>query len=216
MNRKLGYCIAFVVGSAVGFVGSMKYFEKKYEQYATDEIEHIRELYGKKRGGEDEPEVDDKQERTEEVVLNGTAREKYDREKYREVLGRTNYADFSNKDPRPPVEEIVKPRNKDMIQEEPYIIQPEEFGDTFENDTIEITYYAGDSILADDGDFIMTDIEGSIGNEALDLFLDPNVEIVYVRNDRLRLDYEISRDSRSYEVVVEGKIPDDTPPHKMR
>lgn len=81
------------------------------------------------------------------------------------------------------------------------IITPDEFGMEDDYETITCSYYA-DGILADERDIRITDsklndldIEGHFGEYEED--------IVYVRDDSIKIDYEILRDLRTYSEVVE-------------
>lgn len=93
--------------------------------------------------------------------------------------------------------------------DKPYVIHVDEFvANESEYETQKtLTYYEADDILADDKDVPFTNIERSrvVGRNDL-LFghgsLDPN--IVYMRNDALGCEYEIIRESGSYQEVVLG------------
>lgn len=88
----------------------------------------------------------------------------------------------------------------------PYVISVAEFfEDNKTYQKLTITYYTADKVLVDDKDVPITDILRTVGlgihkfGEQSD---DEN--IVYVRNDRLELDFEIVKDERSYTEVVLG------------
>lgn len=93
--------------------------------------------------------------------------------------------------------------------EKPYILSAYEFytgpdKDDYEN--ITIAYFAGDDTLADDAEHIVSDVENLIGKANLTRFGlgsdDPNV--LYVRNETRKVDWEISLDHRGYAEVVVG------------
>jgi hypothetical protein len=95
----------------------------------------------------------------------------------------------------------------------PYLITHDEyFAAEKEYDTQSLTYYDADDTLADEKDQPIREIDQVIGEENLVRFgvasQDPN--IVYVRNDRLETDYEISRSGGSYLEEVLGIEEDDT------
>lgn len=83
----------------------------------------------------------------------------------------------------------------------PYIISPEEFGESGNYTQISLTYYS-DGVLADDEDEIIEDIDDTVGEDFADHFGDYEDDSVFVRNDRLRCDYEILKDNRSYHDVA--------------
>lgn len=84
----------------------------------------------------------------------------------------------------------------DMI-EKPYIISPNEFGDFDDYDQISLTYYS-DGILADDEDEIIDNTDEIVGADFASHFGDYEDDSIFVRNDRLKCDYEILRDYRSW------------------
>ena len=89
----------------------------------------------------------------------------------------------------------------------PYVIDFERFCEDPENEKITITYYEGDDTLVDEGDEIFPDISGVIGYESLNSFgkgsEDPDV--VYVRNEKLGIDYEVIRNKESFKEMVLGE-----------
>lgn len=85
-----------------------------------------------------------------------------------------------------------------------YLIDQDAFGENDEYSSISCTYYS-DGILADDIDLTEIDIEKTIGSDLLQSFLKPEflygVGAVYVRNDRLREDYEITGSTELYSSI---------------
>ena len=74
----------------------------------------------------------------------------------------------------------------------PYIIEPEEYGNKVENECTVLMWY-GDDILTDTYGVNVDDIDNTVGREFIDHFGDNPEEsdVVYVRNDRLEMDYQI-------------------------
>ena len=87
-----------------------------------------------------------------------------------------------------------------MSDDAPYVIPPEEFGET-DYEIISLTYYA-DGILADDMDDIVDDVDDIVGADSLTHFGEYEEDSVFVRNDLREVDYEILRDPRKYSDVV--------------
>lgn len=91
--------------------------------------------------------------------------------------------------------------------ETPYVITHDEF---LENERefaqVTIVYYSGDQTLADEREEPITDLNYTVGAENLMRFghgsRDSN--IVYVRNERLELDFEIQRSYGTYAQEVMG------------
>ena len=81
------------------------------------------------------------------------------------------------------------------------VVSPDEFGEIDEYEKISLTYYI-DGSLADDNDELIEDVDGTIGFESLNHFGEYEDDSVFVRNDRLKCDYEILLDQRNYSDVV--------------
>lgn len=91
----------------------------------------------------------------------------------------------------------------------PYVISDVDFEvNEPEHDQVSYTYYS-DNVLADDKDEIVLLVEKTIGVENLQRFghFSDNLEIVYVRNENLKMDFEIHRDQTQYRVTVGGADP---------
>lgn len=184
MNKTINFMI-FVLGVAVGSVVTWRYVEKKYEQIAQDEIDSVKEVFSRREAGFTED--------TEVRIKADNAKEKPSVIEYAARLreqGYTNYSDMVDE----------KPETVDK----PYVIAPEEFGDLDGYETISLTYYA-DQILADDNDVIVDDVEDVVGFDSLNSFGEYEDDSVFVRNDRLKCDYEILLDQRKYSSVIGRK-----------
>ena len=82
-----------------------------------------------------------------------------------------------------------------------YIITPEEFNDS--DYEVQTLWYYADKVLTDDSYNIIHDINGLIGKDALRMLEhNEDIDAVYVRNDKQRLDYEILQEARYYKDVV--------------
>jgi hypothetical protein len=191
MNKTKNFMM-FVLGVAVGSVVTWRYVEKKYEQIAQDEIDSVKEVFSKREA--------EFTEDTEVQIKADNARGKPSIIEYAAHLheqGYTNYSDMVDEKP----EEV---KEKPMIVDKPYVITPEEFGDLDDYETISLTYYA-DQILADDNDVIVDDIEDVVGFDSLNSFGEYEDDSVFVRNDRLKCDYEILLDQRKYSDVIKRR-----------
>ena len=91
--------------------------------------------------------------------------------------------------------------NTHFEKEEAYIIAPEEFGEFEDYEKISLTYYS-DDILADENDDPVDEFEDIVGEDFPDHFGEYEDDSVFIRNDRLKSDYEILYDSRKYSDVV--------------
>lgn len=86
----------------------------------------------------------------------------------------------------------------------PTIITEEDFASDWRFEKATITYYSGDQTLADEDDTMIDDIAGTVSQEALDLLVGEDLDAVYVRNEKLGMDYEITLNYNDYSEVVLG------------
>lgn len=187
--------IMFILGAAVGSIVTWRYVEKKYEQIAQDEIDSVKEVFSKR-----EMDFTEETEVVDARIKADNAKEKPSVVEYAARLreqGYTNYSDIGTED-----EEEVK--KESMTVDKPYVIAPEEFGEFDDYEKISLTYYA-DQILADDNDELVDDIEDVVGFDSLNSFGEYEDDSVFVRNDRLKCDYEILLDQRKFSNVRKRK-----------
>lgn len=111
------------------------------------------------------------------------------KETLKQIVDENGYTQYTTKEDRKEVEE-------DM--DKPYVISPEEIYDS-EYNTETLTYW-DDGVVTNDEDIMLSDdeIEELIGKDSLNHFGEYEDDSVFVRNDRLRTDYEILEDSRPY------------------
>jgi hypothetical protein len=87
----------------------------------------------------------------------------------------------------------------------PYIITAEEYAEGDSNGET-LTFYRDDAVLADENEEPVDDINGMIGDQALQSFGlgSGDSRVVYVRNERIGVDYEILLHDGNYGEVVHG------------
>lgn len=177
MNNKFVGFLSFMIGGAAGFMAANKLLKEKYEQLTQDEIDSVKAAFRKQHPL---PEKDKKPSKPTEQ----------ERKAYSQYTAKLGYTE--EKTPAP-------------IQT-PYVISPDEFGDQDGYEEISLTYYT-DGTVADDNERAMSEdeIEESIGKDSLTHFGDYEDDSVFVRNDRLKVDYEILMDQRSYADVLREK-----------
>ena len=83
--------------------------------------------------------------------------------------------------------------------DEPYIISPDDFmASSYESSTL--LYYA-DGVLADSDNNVISSYIGLIGPKALNSFGQYQEDTVFVRNDKLKTDFEIILDTREFSKI---------------
>lgn len=92
--------------------------------------------------------------------------------------------------------------------EKPFVVTTQEFFEDDDDDysRITITYWEEDDILADEREQMIPDIDALVGHDNLKHFGkgSDDENVLYVRNDKIKADFEVVRDPRSYSEVVLG------------
>ena len=205
MNSKLLSFLAFVMGASVGSLVTWKFVEKKYKQIAQEEIDSVKETYAKMRKDDLEAKQADLEEA--KAKLHSDASEKVETpevkpeevKEYEDVIARHNYTSYSNN---------INEKGGDVMTDRPYIIPPEDFGDYPDYETISLTYY-NDKVLTDEYNEIVDDIDDLIGEDSLNHFGEYEDDSVFVRNDALKVDYEILLDPANYRDIAPQDQVDD-------
>ena len=168
--------IAFISGCCVGALCTWRYAKNKYKQIADDEIQEIRDFYDEKIEHEQEQaEIKDEgDDEEDDISLN-----KYS----------TRPSDLETSK-----EDDMKSKKK------PYVIPPEEFGELDDYDQISLTYYE-DNYLTNDRKELVTDVEGIIGWDNINRIGEYEDDAIHVRNDELKIDYEILQVAYNYSDV---------------
>lgn len=181
MNDILKCGLAFIVGAVTAAIVTNKVVDKKYRQISDDEINSMKEYYKKKYEQVPDPEAksnEEEKEPEEEPSID----ELYQR--YEDAVCKKYY----------------KPILDDEESEtagKPYVIPPNELGDT-DYEIVEMVYYGADAVLADDDDKEVTDFDDLIGSDSINRIGEYDVPSVCVRNDRLQKDFEILYDPGYY------------------
>lgn len=182
MKGILSNIIIFAVGAGIGSAVTYKLVKAKYDKLIQDEIDSVKEQLTKVYSSEEEP---NEENDPEEVIPE--SEKSLDIKKYASMLQENSYTNYSDKKKGAEVNDVEKP----------YVISPDEFGEIYGYETNYLTYYS-DGVLTDDQDEIVDDVEGIVGLDSLKCFGDYEEDLVHVRNDRLKCDYEISLDNMPY------------------
>lgn len=171
----------FAAGVVAGAVAGAYLVKDKVMADAKQEIEEVREYYkSKKETKKEEKPVEEKQETKVE-----------EKEEYQEIT--RNYTNYNK------IEEAPKQAVNDM----PYMINPEDFGEEEGYDTLTLTYFA-DGVLVDDVDDVIDDPDPVVGLENLKVFEEFNASAIYVRNDIWKTDFEILKDDWEWKDIEAG------------
>lgn len=178
MSKVKGLLI-FAAGALAGAFAGARIAKKHYEELAQEEIEEVRAYYKNKE--KEETNAIEEPEKIEEKSIEVEEKKEYDT-----IIKHGNYMTM----------EEDKENEEDELcdsDDEPYIIDPSEFGNYGHYATQTCTYFA-DGVLVDDVDEVIEDPETLVGNYHVDIFRDFDATSVYVRNDWMKMDFEIIRD----------------------
>ena len=189
MENSIIKVFIFAAGAVIGSAVTWKFVKTKYERIADEEIESFKEYYEKKI----ESKTTDQVEPIDEESLSATIEEMED------YLDKVNECGYSR------VESTVKKGGvTSMPKDGPYVISPDEFDELPDYDSVTLSYY-NDGVVTNmwDSPLDSDEVDELIGRESLEHFGDyeDDPDVVYVRNDRLKADYEILRDYRNYRDV---------------
>ena len=199
--------LIFAAGLAVGAVAGAVIVKNKVLADAKAEVEEVREYYRSARGKvnrEDNEEVEEvKEVEKKEYELKDI------QVKDEPKTGLTNYSQITKM-------YMSKDEFQTPMYDDPFVIDPSEFGENPEYDTETLTYFA-DGVLVDDVDDVIEEPDIVVGLENLKVFEEFGATTVYVRNDIYKTDYEIIRDDWNYSDLKEPVEPPvkEKKPHQL-
>lgn len=220
MNKKLLSVLMFAVGAAIGSAVTWKVIKTKYEQIADEEIESVREEYAdlmKKmkqklnetatyEGPQDsDEEMNEEEEEDDEYYPDDDERDFTAHEEemidYYKISGKYRKSEGETADDENSEEGGTGDEDEVPYINGPYVISPEDFACSPPGYNAQTLDYFSDGILADDWG-VKLDIDETIGEENVDRFGEYVDDILYIRNERTEIDYEVTRDPRTYDEVV--------------
>lgn len=179
--------LIFAAGLAVGAVTGALVIKNKVLADAKAEVEEVREYYRSKQQERGIKEVEETKEEVKETEETKEETVKFDKNTY------INYNKMARE---------YQTSKDSTFADDPYIIDPEEFGENPEYDTMTLTYFA-DGVLVDDVDDLVDEPDVVVGLENLKVLGDYGATSVYVRNDIYRTDYEVIKDDWNYSDIKE-------------
>lgn len=212
MNKSIFGVIGFVLGAAAGSLVTWKLVEKKYMDMADEEIQSVKEMYRSKANRVTDDEVRDISKQFVEEERSQIHYEPDDTGK--QLINKLNnltatyvaddkpdYTAYSQAKEKRNVSDDAMPTEPEVKQDDPYVIDPTEFGEFSEYEQRELTYYKDGIICENDTDMIdQYDIFGDL--DVGDHFGEYENDRVFVRDDRRQVDYEILRDERTFMEVL--------------
>lgn len=195
--------LIFAAGLAVGAVAGAVLVKNKVLADAKAEIDEVRKYYRESRGVvnevEEVKEVEKKEYELKDIQIKDEPK-----------TGLTNYSQITK------MYMSNDKYNQSPMYDDPFVIDPSEFGENPEYDTETLTYFA-DGVLVDDVDDVIEEPDIVVGLENLKVFEEFGATTVYVRNDIYKTDYEIIRDDWNYSDLKEPVEPPvkEKKPHQL-
>lgn len=156
----------FGIGAAVGCVGTYMLLKNRYEAMVKEADEAAMEFIKKRSGEDKEPSHGDNKPEV----------------KHSETV--TNYNKIR--------ESIIDDGNK-VEDNKPYQISEQEFvEDDEEFDKVSLEYYTEGEGLYEGSEYI-PNVEDVVGEDNLNVLHGADIEVMYVRNEDLKTDYEVSK-----------------------
>ena len=206
MNNKVFGTILFTAGAVIGSLVTWKVVKTKYEDIAHEEIDSVKEEYTRlmvsmKKKLNDSVTYKDDNNEDDESEKNTDNIDDSIMTNYNEIVKSYRSSDEEeNNQNEKEGEEKEEDNDGVSYMEAPYVISPDDFGSVPGYNVEPLDYFA-DGILAD-GWGVELDIAETIGEDAINHFGDYDDDVVYVRNEQTKLEYEVTRDPRTYAEAV--------------
>lgn len=199
--------IGFLVGLVIGSVLTYHGLKNKVEAEIDEEVDKIKEFY-KDQLEKQQAEYFEKEEYLKSKVdladdkgivvskiinLNNI-------EKFEEVPNE----DTDNDIDESPSGAFEVFKDDIIAQDKPFVIEEDRVGEYISYDLISLIYFS-DGVLTDDWEVPVENPDETVGKEYIEYF-ETGEDVVYVRNDKLKCEFEITRDLRTYEEVKEEGI----------
>lgn len=223
--------VGCLVGVAGGYLIARKRLEAKYAELSRQEIAEARDHYAKRNKAEpyDTPAgaleaVSERGRIAADAVLDYQGNGK-DEEKSEAVvvveqettIERHNI--FTDQASSPEWDSDQEQSKRDAHPDEPYILTQEEYMENepdYQQSTL--TYFAEDDVLCDEKDQPIPDVDGVVGEDNLSRFGHGSRDnrVLYIRNDRIQLAFEVIKNDGSYAQEVAGFIQHEDRPRILR
>ena len=198
--------IGFLVGLVIGSVLTYHGLKNKVEAEIDEEVNKVKEFY------KDQLEKQQAEYFEKEEYLKSKAAVAEDKgsvvskiinlknvEKFEEKQNDETEDEAGSEETTTGAFEILE--DNIIAQDKPFVIEEDRVGEYISYDLISLIYFS-DGVLTDDWEVPVENPDETVGKEYVEYF-ETGEDVVYVRNDKLKCDFEITRDLRTYEEVKE-------------
>lgn len=224
-RNQLKVLAAFSVGTGLGALVTYLLAKKQFEAELVKEIQDVKTNYRSLRKEDYESFTDYSSKNRPEVIkdealaslevnailehakLNEEMKTQVEQYQSESVFNRFEHKEPEDKHliPADANETLFENLKATRTEDKPYLISIDEYHDEFNHwQKQSVTYFAGDNIIAYEDDTVMMDPDETIGTINLSRFgvMSQDEHIVYVRNHRLNIDYEIVLDDGKYSEMM--------------
>jgi hypothetical protein len=193
MSNKMTNVIMFVAGAAIGSLATWKVMQMRYEKRIQEEVDSVKETFARWNNRDSGEEIAEVCEETEEYSCDSDGTEQDEQDKmmdmyeYEANIQRLKYVSASN---------AKEEGGGEPAERAPYVISPDMFGENGYECTW-LTYYA-DGVVEDDHWIVVENVDDVIGDDFMNHFDEYAENTVFIRNESLKTDYEITKDRRTY------------------
>jgi hypothetical protein len=186
MKTKFYCAVSFAIGGISGFLFANHVLKEKYDKIVEEEVESIKASFRKYQ-------IDQEAEKESEEEIEAVKQE------YEELVDNLGYDTISED----MIEEIPEPNENEVHH---MIISEDQFGKIEDYETITLLLLQ-DGVMVDDDYDRMSDeeIQWAIGDVDLKAFAKSDAETMYIRNNRIKVYYEIVKDDQTYAEIVQSK-----------
>lgn len=190
--------IIFSAGAAIGAASVYFLLKKKFEERAHTEIDAIREYYAGTVNVVKPEKLESQKEAAPKSSVSGLP----PMSAYKEALKKSKYVSYDK----------ISSKADDSPQDDDpgdiYVIPEDKHISDEDYDTQSLVWYEGDNVLTRPDDSIV-DTHEYVGMSMLNsVFNTPEKEVVFVRNEKHMVDYEVIRDPRCFKTDILGEEDD--------
>ena len=202
---KYSHFISFAVGASIGSFVTWYYVNEKYKKIAQEEIDSVKHVFATLNSEKEEGDSDIQQSATGRGRRATTAvyEDKPELNEYMKTVMKNKYTDYSRSSSDEDITDSDDEETEEPEFKDPYVISPDEYGEAFGYSTISLSY-TSDKKVIDENYEIVENVDEIIGLESLNHFGDYEDDSVFVRNERLKVDYEILLDQRTYPDIIKS------------
>ncbi len=162
--------LCFTLGAAAGFGAATYFMKTKYETMVEEEVKSVMEWAKKK---EKEPLNNDKTVETGELSHSEEVKE------FNKIA--SNYNKISEK-----VSKVMDEYKPYRISQGDFVVDDDEYA------KVSLEYYSDDECIFEGSEYI-PNIEETVGQDNLDFFASVDDDVMYIRNEKYKTDYEICK-----------------------